>query len=620
VQSDKVTVSFLRPDLLPTLEELHSLRHVARGAAPPDLIVRGGRVLAVHTGELLERDVVVSGRHIAAVTPWGRFDADREIDARGLVIAPTFIDAHLHIEYTMLPPGELARLVVPMGTTAVLADPNCIANVLGPKGMDWAGTTATPLRIFQQVSPRTPSFPGLELAGAEVTDEEVINRLGRPNAATLGESNPFDLELAASNRYRETLVAGRRITGHTARLSQEPLWSYLESGVGDDHNAVTVDEVLERVRLGAMLTIMAGSMNDNTETVFADLEALRPAFNHLCFCADDKHVEDLVEQGHIDHHVRRAIGLGVEPAAAYRMASLNPALYYRIDHLLGAVVPSRLADFQLIGDLERVRPSLVLAGGKVVGEDGRAQFENTDEVPPWARGTVRLHDSIAASSFVVGVGTPTAWIQSMEMYDGYFKRAFHVELTAEQGRVASDIGRDILKIAVVDRHHASPTVGIAFVRGFGLERGALAASTNCTNQNVVVVGVHDEDMAAAVHAVRDLGGGYVAVAGGEVLASVPLPIAGLMSDRPWEAVYEELKEADAAAKGLGCNIRSPFMILAFVGLAGVPDLGLTELGLIETASQSFTPLVLAGGPAACRCPSHSYPVHSLMDRATAAKV
>jgi adenine deaminase len=207
----------------------------------------------------------------------------------------------------------------------------------------------------------------------------------------------------------------------------------------------------------------------------------------------------------------------------------------------------------------------------------------------------------------------------MEMYDGYFKRAFHAELHAEEGVLVADPARDIAKIAVVDRHHASQTLSVGFVRGFGLARGALAASTNCTNQNIVVVGVDDHEIFRAVREVQALGGGYVVADGDEITAAVPLPIAGIISDKPWETVYDELKEANRAAAGLGCAIGSPFMILAFVGLAGVPDLGLTELGLIDTASQQFIPVVLdvSGTTAACRCPSHAHAIHHLMDPATA---
>jgi adenine deaminase len=574
----------------------------------------------VHTGEVLERDVVIAGRHIAAVTPTGHFEAATEIDARGHTVVPTFIDAHLHIEYTMLTPGELARLVVPKGTVSVLTDADCMANVAGLAGLDLMLHTSTPLRIFEQVTPLTPAFPHVELGGAKIEEKAILSRLWDPTTVTLGESSPFDYGSVATNRYLEALRAGRRITGHTARLSGEPLWGYLAAGVGDDHNAATADEVLERVRLGAMLTLMAGSMNDNTESIFADIEKIRPAFGHICFCADDKHVEDLADEGHIDHHVRQAIRFGVPVGVAYRMATWNAALYYRIDQLVGAITPARLADLQLIGDLGNVRPDLVMVGGAVVAEDGEARFENTDTMPGWARETIHVDDGFSTESLRVAAAGPTAWIQAMEMYDGYFKRAFHAELEVEDGNVVPDTRRDVLKIAVVDRHHAGPHCGVGFVRGFGLQRGALAVSTNCTNQNIVVVGATETDIVAAVFALRDLGGGFVAVADGAVQAAVPLPLGGAMSDQPWETAYQELKAADAAAVALGCTIHSPFMILSFVGLAGVPDLGLTELGLIDASTQSFIDVVLAGdGPTlACRCPGHGHPVHALMDPRTAA--
>jgi adenine deaminase len=481
------------------------------------------------------------------------------------------------------------------------------------------GHTDTPLRIFQQVSPLIPSFPGLELAGAVIPQDVTLERLSRENAATLGESSPFSVDDAAAERYVTTLRNGRRITGHTARLSDEPLWAYLAAGVGDDHNAVTTDEVLDRVRLGAMVTVMAGSMNDNVPFVFADLDRIRGGFGHLSFCADDKHVEDLVSQGHIDHHVRHAQKAGVDPLWAYRMGTLNPALYYRLDHLIGSITPGRLADLQLVGDVAEVRPELVIVDGEVVAEGGTARFTNPDPIPEWTRGTIKVHAAISANSFAVPADGDGAWVQAVEMYDGYFKRAFHVHLPVRDGIVHTDVDRDVLKIAVVDRHHGSETVGVGFVRGFGLRRGALAASTNCTNQNIVVLGTSDADMAEAVRAVAAMDGGYVAVADGDVLGRVALPIAGNMSDRPWEAVHEQSEAINAVAADLGCRIQAPFMIMSFVGLAGVPDFGLTELGLIETATQTFAPVVLATDveTVCCRCPSHAHAVHGLMDPATA---
>jgi len=606
-------MSFLPTELLPSPAGLHRLRLVANGTEPGDLVVRNANVLAVHTGEVLTRDVVVHGGHIAAVTPPGRFETTRTIDADGLFLIPNFIDAHIHIEYTMLTPGELARLIVPKGTTTLLADPNCIANVLGARGMDLVASTGTPLRILQQISPEVPRLPEMELGGATVSIEETIERVRRPNAVTVGEGNPFNLSRDSVTKQWEALAAGKRITGHTARLSGEPLWAYLAGGVGDDHNAFTTEEVLDRLRLGVAITVMSGSMNDNCPAVFADVEALGHGLHHICFCADDKHVDDLVEQGHIDHHVRQAVRAGVPAEMAIRMATLNAALHYRLDHVLGSITPTRLADFMLVDDLADPRPSCVFVGGDVVAIDGVARFTNPDRMPEWSRNTVRLASSLSAASFAVPGTGARAWVQAVEMYDGYFKRAFHADLEVVEGVVQADPTRDVLKVAIVDRHHATETIGIGFVRGFGLRRGALAATTNCENQNLVIVGTNDADIARAARVAASIGGGYVAVADGVTLATCPLPIAGIMSDAPWEAVHARSQEVNQAARELGCTIDAPFMIMAFIGLAGVPDLGLTERGLIDVASQSFVDVLLTAvaGQVCCRCPSHAHDVHRM---------
>jgi adenine deaminase len=605
-------------EFAPSVAELMRMRRVAAGSEPADRIVRGGKVLALHTGEILDRDVVIAGRHIAAVTPPGRLSAPEIIDADGMFVAPTLIDAHIHIEYTKLTPGELARLSIPRGTTTLLADANCIANVLGEFGFDYMGTTGTPLRILRQVSHRVPRTPALELGGAMVPDAAIAARVQRSNAATLGESNPFDLDEWSARKQVAAIAAGKRITGHTARLSDEPLWSYLAGGVSDDHNAVTTEEVLDRLRLGAMLTVMAGSMNDNCPSVFADPAALQDGIFHVCFCADDKLAEDLDRQGHIDHHIRQAIAAGVAPLIAWRMATLTPASFYRIDHLVGSITPSRLADFQLVPDLAQARPAAVFVDGRKVAEDGKPLFANDDPIPMETRGTIHLHPSLSSRSFALHADGSTAWVQGMEMYDGYFKRAFHARLPVLNGKVQCDIERDVLKVAIVDRHHATDAIGIGFVRGFRLKRGALAATTNCENQNLVIVGTSDAEMAFAARAVEKLGGGFVVVAGGELVGSVPLPIAGNMSDQPWEIVRDQSLACDAAARSIGCEMHAPFLIMSFIGLAGVPDLGLTEKGLIETASQSFIDVVLGmkADTVCCRCPSHAHLVHRLMDPAT----
>jgi adenine deaminase len=586
----------------PTPEELYALRLVAAGQEVADVAIRGGHVVHVHTGEVLAADVVIHGRHIAAVVAPGRLRAARDVDATGQFVAPTFIDAHFHPEYTMLLPGETARLVVPRGTTTLLADPVCIANVLGARGMDVVAATTTPLRLFAQVTPDVPRRGRDGLHGARVSQDEILERVRRPSAVSLGESNPFNLDAEMAEALSVTLAAGKRATGHTARLRDEPLWAYAAGGVGDDHNAATLEEVVERLRLGMIVTLQSGSMTDYCEAVLGRPDLLGFVSAHLAFCADDKHVEDLADEGAIDHHVRSAVALGVEPAVAVRMASLNAASHFRIDHLVGSLTPSRLADLQLLPDLVAFRPASVWVDGVEVARDGRALFDNTDGVPADALGTISLGPAPRIEVRPTADVT-TAWVQAMEMYDGYYKRAFHVALDVVDGTVRPDPREDIAKICIVDRHHGSGSAGIGFVRGFGLRSGAIAASTNCDNQNVVVVGTNDADIQHALVAMAEMGGGYLAVDGGRVLASVPLPVAGIMSDQPWEVVYEQSRAVNAAAASLGCEIHAPFMILAFVGLNGVPDLGLNEVGLLDVATQSPLPVLLdlEGERPVCRC-------------------
>lgn len=610
-------MSAIRPELLPTLDELVRLRAVAAGVERPDVIVRGGRVLHVHTGEFLERDVVIAGHHIAAITPVGRFDADEIVDAHGRHVVPTFIDAHLHIEYTMLTPGELARLSVPRGTTTVLTDADCLANVAGMRGIELMGTTTTPLRIFDQITPQTPISRVLERGGAVIGDDEMLAKLAETSTVTLGESNPFDYSPTNTNRYLQAQRHGKRITGHTARMTDEPLWGYLAAGISDDHNAATAAEAIERVRLGAMITIMSGSMNDNIPPILGDLDTIRPALGHMCFCADDKHALDLSGEGHIDHSVRSAIAHGVDVVQAYRMATSQPAAYYHLDHLVGSIAPGRLADLQLIDDLTQVRPEVVMVGGAVVARNGVATFENHDEVPAWTFETMHVLEGFEASALRVPSERDVERVQAVEMYDGYFKRGFHIDLPVIEGAVQTDLEHDVLKIAVVDRHYGDGMAGVAFVKGFGLTSGAIAASTNCTNMNIVAVGTSDEEIAVAVEQLRRMGGGFVAVRAGERLAEVPLPVGGLMSDEPWETTAARLAEAHDVVASLGCGIRSPFMILSFAAFIGVPDFGVSERGFVDIARQEFAPLVIepdADGRFSCRCAAHDHEVHAMADR------
>ena len=599
-------------NLTPSAEQLKHLRRVALGEVAADLIIENVRVLSLATGEILHRKVAIADGFIAAVVPFDhRFCAVEHFDGANCFLAPGFIDTHIHIEYSLLTPGEFARCVLPRGTTCVLADPNCVGNVLGAKGMEWAGETTTPLKILQQISHRIPRAPHLELGGATVAEAEQLEFLGSAGAVGVGESVPFGFDDQAARFQAAALSMGKRCTGHSARVVDELLWAYAATGVSDDHNAVHIDEVLDRLRLGQMITVMSGSMNDNLPLTFAEPELLKGAYRNFSFCADDKHVGDLVKTGHIDHHVRSAIAKGVPLLEAYRMASYNAACFYRLDHIIGQIAPARCADLLLIPELEKVEPVAVWVDGIQVAlrEEGVSEvlFQNEDVVPDWLHDTMHLSPSFGEK--ILQVQAPSAMsgevavVRAMEMYDGYFKRAFEVELPVKEGKVLPNAKIDIAKISIVDRHHATETASSGFVRGFNLEEGALAATTNCENQNLVILGTNDADMVLAGETLATFGGGYVAVANGEVLACLKLPLAGIMSDEPWENVLQQSDEVNAAAASLGCEMEAPFMILAFVGLAGVPDLGLTERGLIDAASQQFVPLVVC-----CRCPQH---IHDL---------
>lgn len=578
----------------PSCQELVRLRAVASGKEPADLIIRNGKVVNVYSGEILEQDIAISGRHIAAVTPHGALQGNREFDACGQYIAPNFIESHFHIEYSMLRPGELAQLIVPKGTTTLLADPNCIANIYGKKGIEYIHTTNAPMHIFLQVSSSVPRTPQLELGGYRLSAEDIDELLQQPYSVSLGESVPYDLSDFAAEVLSMALKNGKRATGHTARMHDKPLWAYLAGGVCDDHNAANLEEVFERIRLGADIAIQSGSMTNYLSDILGQPDKLGFAAYHLFFSADDKHVSDLAREGHIDHHVRSAIALGVDPVLAIRMASLNAAAHFRIDHLMGSITPSRLADFMLLPDLIGIHPSAVFVGGQLVAQNGEPLFVNDDEIPEELRHTIHLGQSFEKSNFRISAPAENATVKARvaEVYGGYYKRQLIEKLPVTGGEIDVQQCEGLAKIVVVDRHLGTGSVGTALVRATGITNGAIAATNNCENQNLVVIGSSDDEIMHAIRVIEEMGGGYAAVSQGKVLGTVPLAIGGVMSEKDWRTVDRELQAINQVAKEMGCLIESPFMIMAFIGLAGVPDLGLTEKGLIDVESQCFVDTVV----------------------------
>lgn len=564
---------------------------VARGDEPADLVLRGGRVLSVFTGELLEADVAVCGEHVAGV---GRGYEGREVvDVSGLILLPGFIDGHMHVESTKLMVDEFARAALPWGTTTVVLDPHEIANVFGLDGVRAILRSAReiPLDYFVMVSSCVPASP-FESSGATVTAEEIAAFLAEePNAIGVAEM----MDVAGVVSGTEDAIAkvraadGRHIDGHAPGLSGQALNAYLAAGVRSDHECTTYDEALEKRRLGMWIMIREGSAARNLEALLPMVLEHGPA--NCLLCTDDREPDQLLEEGHINDVIRRAVSLGCPPADAIAMGTLNAARYHRLyEH--GAVAPGYLADVVAVPDLESFRPAKVWKRGRLVAEDGRPVAVPKAEAPDWMRGSVHVRElgagdfAVMASGPIRVIGVEAGQIVTKALVEDPARRDGHAVADAESG---------LAKMAVVERHKDTGRIGIGFVRGFGLRRGALASTHAHDAHNVVVVGMDDADMAAAVNRLREIGGGQVAVAGGEVLAEVPCPIGGLLSDLPVEQVAAQVHRMGKVAEELGATLPSPFMAMSFMALSVVPELKLTDRGLIDVDRFELVPLEASTG-------------------------
>jgi adenine deaminase len=568
----------------PTGDLAHRLA-VARGDEPADALLAGGRVLSVFTGELLDADVAVAGDHVAGV---GWYEGRRTVDASGLILLPGFIDGHMHIESTKLPPDEFARAVLPWGTTTAILDPHEIANVFGLEGVRslLEASRGIPLDLFVMVSSCVPASP-FESSGATVDADDIARFLAEePNALGLAEmmDAPAVIEGEMGTLAKIAASRGRHIDGHAPGLSGRRLNAYLAAGVRSDHECTTLDEALEKRRLGMTIMIREGSAARNLEALIPLVLEHGPA--NCLLCTDDREPDHLLEEGHINDVIRRAVALGCSPADAVAMATLNAARYHRLpEH--GAVAPGYLADIVAVEDLQRFQPIRVWKRGRLVAEGGRSLDVPRSPMPDWMRGSVRVPHLVAESFRIQATGR----VRVIGVEPGQIvTRALIEDANIVDGLAAADPSRDLAKIAVVERHRGSGRIGLGFVRGFGLQRGAMASTHAHDAHNVVVVGVDDGDMAAAVNRLAETGGGQVAVAAGAVLEEIPCPFGGLLSDRPAEEVAALARAMGKAAEEMGVSLASPFMAMSFLALSVVPELKLTDRGLVDVERFELVPL------------------------------
>ena len=560
---------------------------VARGDEPADVVLRGGRVLSVFTGELLDADVAIAGDHVAGIG--AGYEGTDVADVSGLILLPGFVDGHMHIESTKLMVDEFARAALPWGTTTVVLDPHEIANVFGLDGVRAILRSAddVPLDYFVMASSCVPAS-AFESSATTVTADDIARFLDEePNAIGLAEMMDFPGVVGGADDAVAKIEAarGRHIDGHAPGLSGRALNAYIAAGVRSDHECMTFDEALEKRRLGMWIMIREGSAARNLEALVPLVRRFGPT--NCLLCTDDLEPDHLLERGHVNDVVRKAVALGVGPADAVVMATLNTARYHRLyEH--GAVAPGYVADVVAVPDLESFSPARVWKRGRLVAEDGRAADVPKVAAPGWMRGSVRIRE-LSGSDFVV---TANGRVRVIGVEAGQIvTKALEDEPARRDGVAIADPERDLAKMAVIERHRQTGRVGLGFVRGFGLRRGALASTHAHDAHNVVVVGIDDHDMAAAANRLREIGGGQVAVANGGVVAEVACPIGGLISDRPVEEVAAAVRRiGDAARDELGATLPSPFMAMSFMALSVVPELKLTDRGLIDVDRFEIVPL------------------------------
>ncbi len=580
------------------LNELKSEIRAAYDQEPLDLLVKNVQLVNVYSGTIVTTNIgVKNGRVVTISGESPKHSPVEVIDGEGRYAIPGLIDAHVHIETTLLTPPALAEVIVPHGTTTMLIDPMEISNVAGLDGLlaFINDIEDLPYRIFIEVSSRVPTAPGLETTGGALGVAETERLLDLDAAVSLGELDPAKIDTLSDEHLLKIIAAhsrGKIANGHAIGLFGSGLQAYAAAGLNDDHECVTFDELRARLALGMGVMVREGSSERNLDALISGVVEHGTNTRNLMFCTDDKHTSDIRAEGHINYNVNRAIALGLDPMEAIRMATLNTAQHFHIEHLLGSIAPGRYADFILAPSIEHIDPQRVFVNGKLVAQGGKLAVSPPHiDYPDNLRHTVKLHHSLDDDDFVIRSKGDSICARVIDLIPGQIvNNAMEATLTVKDGIVQPDTERDILLMFCVERYGKNGNIGRGLIHGFGLKHGAIAGSVSHDHHNIVVVGVDKHDMLVAVKALAEAQGGFVVVDDGAVQALLPLPLCGLMSEAQTEVVDQELAEVRKAAHSLGCPLDTPFMALSFVSLPTVPALGLTDRGLIDVLNHSIVPL------------------------------
>ena len=562
---------------------------VARGDAAADLLLTGGRVVDVFTSTVIEAKVAVADGLVASVGP--ARDAVEVVDLAGRYLVPGLIDAHVHLESSMVTPYEFARAVVPRGTTAVVTDPHEVANVSGVAGVRWllGASEGLPLAVLVMAPSCVPATH-LATAGAELDANDLESLARHPRVIGLAEVMNVPGVVLGDPAVHAKIDAfeGLPVDGHGPGLAGDWLQAYAAAGVGTDHETLTPEEAQEKLRLGMRVWLREGTGARNLLDL---LPVVTPATSRRCgFCTDDRHPHDLLDDGHIDHLLRLAVANGLDPMTAIQMATLNIAEAYGLDNR-GAIAPGRRADLVVCDELRDFRASRVFVAGEVVAEDGMPVGSWPE--PSADPAAVLRSPVVNLEALDLRIEDSGADVRVIGLVPGQIVTEHLIEdLAAQDGQLVADPGAGLAKLAVIERHLGTGNVGLGFLRGLGPLKGALACTIAHDHHNLIVAGSDDASMRTAISEVVRLGGGAVVARGGEVLAGLPLSFAGLISDRPLAEVREQLDELAAAARRCGCDHPDPVMALSFVALEVIPSLKLTDLGLVDVERFQLVPLAV----------------------------
>ncbi|MBA4420102.1 MAG: adenine deaminase [Anaerolinea sp.] len=563
-----------------------------------DLVIKNVQVVNVYSGKVESGSIGILDDRI--VTPYAfDYEAKNTLDGDGMFAMPGFIDTHVHIDSTLLTPEHLAAIIVPHGTTSMFIDPMEISNVAGIDGLRAliASREKLPYNLFIEVPSRVPTAPGLETTGGELGLDEVKQILHWDETISLGELDPSKV-LGLKDEYlakvEEAQRLGKICNGHTAGLNELELTGYTCGGLSDDHECVDYADAIRRLNLGLSVLIREGSSERNLELIMSGVLSEGIDTSNLMFCTDDKHPDDIQHEGHIDYMVNQVIKMGLSPMRAMQMATINAARHFRVDHVVGSLTPGRYADIILSRSLETIVPEMVFHQGKQVSQSGNIVTSDIAlNYPEYLYRTVSILNGKKADDFALKTEGSLAQVWVIELIrDQIINQRMRAELQVVKGAIQADIEKDILKLAVVERYGKNGGIGITFVHGFGLKKGAIASSVSHDHHNIVVAGTNDLDMAVCVRAIEQTQGGLAIALDGMLIDCLPLPIGGLMSDRPAEEVIQALERLNQNYHSQGGVLAAPFMSLSFISLPTVPELGLTDKGLVDVLRHELIPSII----------------------------